>query len=192
MATRVFPGYAGSRRPPRRCEIHRAAGVAGHRQCDGMVAQRPQLISAALKRAWQGSVRNSKLFCREKSVRPTEVFSLSETSGPRGGDKRTVIPKDLPRARDRDGRRIRHGDHVRHVSVPDETLRRWRLSRPAVSPRRGKIMVLDECGDRQAFRLRKRICRPPKRRVVERTFGWLGRCRRLARDFEATIASAVA
>jgi putative transposase len=32
----------------------------------------------------------------------------------------------------------------------------------------------------------------PKRRVVERTFGWLGRCRRLARDFEATIASAVA
>jgi hypothetical protein len=25
-----------------------------------------------------------------------------------------------------------------------------------------KIMVLDECGDRQAFRLRKRICRPPE------------------------------
>src|SRR5664280_882241 len=64
--------------------------------------------------------------------------------GKRGGDKRTVImrevvnglmyilstgcqwraiPKDLPR-------RIRHGDHVRHVSVPEETLRRWRLSRP--------------------------------------------------------------
>jgi len=28
--------------------------------------------------------------------------------------------------------------------------------------------------------------------VVERTFAWLGRCRRLAKDFEATIASAVA
>ncbi len=32
----------------------------------------------------------------------------------------------------------------------------------------------------------------PRRRVVERTFAWLGRNRRLARGFEATIASATA
>ena len=32
----------------------------------------------------------------------------------------------------------------------------------------------------------------PRRWVVERTFAWLGRYRRLAKDFEATIESAVA
>ena len=32
----------------------------------------------------------------------------------------------------------------------------------------------------------------PRRWVVERTFAWLGRCRRLAQDFERTIASAEA
>src|SRR5215207_3833724 len=31
-----------------------------------------------------------------------------------------------------------------------------------------------------------------RRWVVERTFGWLGRCRRLAKDFEASIERAVA
>jgi transposase len=31
-----------------------------------------------------------------------------------------------------------------------------------------------------------------RRWVEERTFGWLGRCRRLAKDFEASIESAVA
>ena len=32
----------------------------------------------------------------------------------------------------------------------------------------------------------------PRRWVIERTFAWLGRCRRLAKDFETTIASATA
>ncbi|MCZ8036403.1 MAG: transposase [Novosphingobium sp.] len=32
----------------------------------------------------------------------------------------------------------------------------------------------------------------PRRWVVERTFAWLGRCRRLSKDYEKTIASAEA
>jgi len=32
----------------------------------------------------------------------------------------------------------------------------------------------------------------PRRWVVERTFAWLGRCRRLAKDFENLTAMAVA
>jgi putative transposase len=32
----------------------------------------------------------------------------------------------------------------------------------------------------------------PRRWVVERSFAWIGRCRRLARDHEATTSSAVA
>ena len=32
----------------------------------------------------------------------------------------------------------------------------------------------------------------PKRWVVDRTLGWINRARRLAKDFEATIASALA
>ena len=32
----------------------------------------------------------------------------------------------------------------------------------------------------------------PRRWVVERTFAWLGRCRRLAKDWEKSIASAQA
>ena len=31
-----------------------------------------------------------------------------------------------------------------------------------------------------------------RRRVVERTFGWMGRCRRLAKDFEHSLASSLA
>jgi putative transposase len=32
----------------------------------------------------------------------------------------------------------------------------------------------------------------PRRWVVERTFAWLGRCRRLAKDWEKTVGSSTA
>src|SRR5258707_5804249 len=88
--------------------------------------------------------------------------------------------------------RVRDGDHVRLVSVPDEALRRWRLSRPAVSPRRGKNNGASECGDRQAFRSRKRICRPPEAVGRRTNVRMARRCRRLAKDWENLNRKALA
>ena len=51
---------------------------------------------------------------------------------------------------------------------------------------RWTVEIIKRCDTAKGFVLL------PRRWVVERTFAWLGRCRRLAKDFEATIESAVA
>ena len=51
---------------------------------------------------------------------------------------------------------------------------------------RWTLQIIKRCDTAKGFELL------PRRWVVERTFAWLGRCRRLAKDFEATIKSAVA
>jgi putative transposase len=48
------------------------------------------------------------------------------------------------------------------------------------------IEVIRRCDDTKAFKVL------PRRWVVERSFAWLGRCRRLAKDWEATIESSTA
>jgi putative transposase len=55
---------------------------------------------------------------------------------------------------------------------------RWRPARPI----RLEIVKRDEAG----FKVLRR------RWVVERTFAWLGRCRRLSKDYEATTGSSEA
>jgi len=49
-----------------------------------------------------------------------------------------------------------------------------------------KIQVVKRSDAAKAFEV------IPRRRVIERTFAWLGRCRRLAKDWERSIASAEA
>ncbi len=61
--------------------------------------------------------------------------------------------------------------------------RRWRLSRARQRPWR---FVLKQGSRLKSSRsdTPKGFTVLPKRWIVERTFGWFGRCRRLAKDFE--------
>src|SRR5829696_6267283 len=72
------------------------------------------------------------------------------------------------------------------LAPPD--LRRWRL------PGRDRGLRCSTgasaAADRQARARHPRLCRPTQALLVERTFAWLGRNHRLAKDFEATLVSA--
>ncbi|RWP58130.1 MAG: hypothetical protein E5Y79_09300 [Mesorhizobium sp.] len=70
-------------------------------------------------------------------------------------------------------------------------LRRWRLCRTEAE--RGIAEGRQVHARTHQVHGRHQGLRGATRRwVVERTFAWLGRCRRLAKDFERTIASAEA
>ena len=59
--------------------------------------------------------------------------------------------------------------------------------RDAMAPLGTRTLEIIKRSDKaQGFEL------PPRRWVVERTFAWLNRCRRLAKDFEVTLESATA
>ncbi len=71
-------------------------------------------------------------------------------------------------------------------------LRRWRLCGRETArgvwrgSENGQLEIIKRSDSAKGFEVL------PRRWVVERTFAWLGRCRRLAKDFEATIDSATA
>ena len=74
---------------------------------------------------------------------------------------------------------------LRHIFA-DRVYRGDRLLDALADLGKWKIEIITRIASAGAFRPE------PRRWVVERTFAWLGRNRRLAKDFEATIASAEA
>ena len=74
---------------------------------------------------------------------------------------------------------------LRHVFA-DAAYAGDKLTHALAALGRWTIEIIKRCDTAKGFQLL------PRRWVVERTFAWLGRCRRLAKDFEATITSATA
>ena len=102
--------------------------------------------------------------------------------------------RDRPRRR-RPGprrRRAADGELVRRLSVPDQALCRRRL--PGTGVRKAVKRILARVNVEIVKRSDQAtgFVALPKRWIVERTFAWLGRCRRLAKDWECLNHKALA
>jgi transposase len=139
----------------------------------------------------------------------SQSAKTTEAGGPRGydagkkvnGRKRHILTDTaghlvgliihVASMQDRDGAVEGAGFGTQALPLAASRLRRWRICRGQAASRVGQTRQLD-------FEIVRRSAKAegfeviPKRWVVERTFAWLGRCRRLAKDFEACIESAAA
>ena len=84
------------------------------------------------------------------------------------------------------------GDLVRRLPVPDAALRRWRLSGAEIQARNPAHPGSRRRSRSSSGQMPRAFVVLPKRWIVERTLAWLGRCRRLARDWECLNRKALA
>ncbi len=143
--------------------------------------------SQSVKSAEKGGAHRPFGLRRRQEGQRQEAPHPGRYAGPADARHRPCRRRPGPRRRS-----AADGDLVRRLSVPDAALRRWRLSGTAIQARNPADPCSRDGRDRQAVGSAKTFVVLPKRWIVERTLAWLGRCRRLAKDWECLNHKALA
>ena len=143
--------------------------------------------SQSVKSAEKGGLHRSDGLRRGQEDQGQEASHPRRYAGPADARHRACRRHSGSRRR-----RAADGELVRRVSVPDQALCRRRLPGAGIPERdkadlaRVDVEIVKRSGQATGF------VALPKRWIVERTFAWLGRCRRLAKDWECLNHKALA